>query len=160
MKSLKTIIFVTLLLVQTTIAAAQYTNPMPTAITNTSAQTDDRQTIEQIYRDMCQAMIDKDTATLNRIHADNYVLIHMTGMKQNKQQYLQAIADGTLNYYNAEHDKIDITVEGDKARLTGCSRVTAAVFGGGRHTWKLRLQFSLERINGQWQLTHSQASTY
>lgn len=98
---------------QTTIAAAQYTNPMPTAITNTSAQTDDRQTIEQIYRDMCQAMIDKDTATLNRIHADNYVLVHMTGMKQNKQQY-QAIADGTLNYHNAEHDKIDQSSEFNK----------------------------------------------
>ena len=159
MKSLRIVIFVTLL-AQNTIVAAQNANPMPTTITNTYAQTDDRLTIEQLYRDMCQAMIDKDTATLTRIHADNFVLVHMTGMRQNKQQYIQAIADGTLNYYKAEHDKIDITVEGDKARLTGCSRVTAAVFGGGRHTWKLRLQFSLERTNGQWQLTHSQASTY
>lgn len=122
--------------------------------------TDDTLQIEQLYKRMCQAMIDKDTAALNAMHADNFVLEHMTGMQQTKQQYINAIADGTLNYYHAEHDNIAVALDGDRATLTGRSRVTAAVFGGGRHTWRLRLQFTLLRQDDQWLFTHSKASTY
>jgi ketosteroid isomerase-like protein len=123
-------------------------------------QPDDRHQIEQVYNQLCRAMIAKDTALLNTIHADEYVLYHMTGMKQTKQEYIDAIADGTLNYFSAEHDKLDITVNGDQATLDARSRVAAAVFGGGRHTWRLRCQFTLKRQNGHWLITSSRASTY
>ena len=109
---------------------------------------------------MYQAMVAKDTATLNRVHADDFVLVHMTGMRQSRQQYITAIADGTLNYYSATHEQLDIAVDGDIATLTGRSRVTAAVFGGGRHTWSLQLAFTLRKQNGSWQFTESRASTY
>ena len=120
----------------------------------------DRMQIEQLYSEMYQAMVDKDTATLNRVHADEFVLIHMTGMRQSKQEYIQAIADGTLNYYSAEHEQADIVIDGDHATLTGRSRVTAAVFGGGKNTWRLQLRFQLVRRNGHWQFSESRASTY
>jgi len=120
----------------------------------------ERQQIEQVYRQMYQAMVEKDVETLNALHADNFVLIHMTGMHQNKQEYIQAIANGTLNYYEAAHEDMDITVDGDEATLVGRSRVTAAVFGGGRHTWRLQLHFTLRKTGGRWQFTSSKASTY
>ena len=109
---------------------------------------------------MCQAMIDKDTATLNEIHAPEFVLIHMTGMRQSKQDYVRAIADGTLNYFSATHDSIRIDVDGDQATMVGRSRVEAAVFGGGRHTWPLQLTLHLVRREGRWLLLDSRASTY
>ncbi len=109
---------------------------------------------------MCQAMIDKDTATLNEIHAPEFVLIHMTGMRQSKQDYVRAIADGTLNYFSATHDSIRIDVDGDQATMIGRSRVEAAVFGGGRHTWPLQLALHLVRREGRWLLLDSRASTY
>ena len=124
------------------------------------SQTDDRQQIRQLYETMYQAMVAKDTATLNRVYADEMVLIHMTGMRQSKKQYLDAIADGTLNYYTAVHEQMEVTVEGDRAALTGRSRVTAAVFGGGRHTWPLQLRFRLVKRDGQWLFTEARASTY
>ena len=104
---------------------------------------DDKQSIENLYQEMYQAMVSKDTVTLNRVHADNFVLTHMTGMHQSKQEYIRSIAGGTLNYYSAQHEQMDITVNGDHATLTGRSRVNAAVFGGGRHTWQLQLSFTL-----------------
>ena len=58
---------------------------------------DDKQKIEALYREMYEAMVAKDTATLNRVHADDFVLTHMTGMHQSKQEYIRAIANGTLN---------------------------------------------------------------
>ena len=121
---------------------------------------DDKQQIEQVYRQMYEAMVAKDTATLNRLHADDFVLKHMTGMRQSKQQYIRAIADGTLNYFEAQHEQMDISIDGDRATLTGRSRVTAAVFGGGRHTWQLQLRFTLRKEHGHWLLTSSEASTY
>ena len=116
--------------------------------------------IEALYREMYKAMVEKDTATLNRVHADNFVLTHMTGMHQSKQEYIKAIAGGTLNYYSAEHEQMDIKVDGNHATLTGRSRVNAAVFGGGRHTWRLQLSFELVKHDGRWQFSAASASTY
>ena len=121
---------------------------------------DDKQQLEHVYRLMYEAMVAKDTATLNRLHADDFVMKHMTGMRQSKQQYIRAIADGTLNYFEAQHEQMDIRIDGDRATLTGRSRVSAAVFGGGRHTWRLQLHFTLRKERDHWLLTSSEASTY
>lgn len=116
--------------------------------------------IKELYKTMCIAMIDKDTATLSSIHDDSFMLVHMTGMRQSKQQYIDAIADGTLNYFTVRHDVLEATVKGDSATLLARSQVSAAVFGGGRHSWRLQLHFHLIRRDGQWLFTHCEASTY
>ena len=119
-----------------------------------------KEQIETLYRDMYEAMVAKDTVVLNRVHADDFVLTHMTGMHQSKQEYIRAIAGGTLNYYSADHEQMEIIVSGNHATLTGRSRVTAAVFGGGRHTWHLQLTFQLLKHNDHWLFTQAKASTY
>ena len=120
----------------------------------------DKEQIETLYREMYEAMVRKDTATLNRVHADDFVLTHMTGMHQSKQEYIRAIAGGTLNYYSAEHEQMDIKVSGDRATLRGRSRVNAAVFGGGCHTWRLQLSFQLVKKDDHWLFLSAIASTY
>ena len=131
-----------------------------TIMMTAQSQPTGKQAIETLYRQMYRAMIAKDTTTLSRVHADDFVLVHMTGMRQSKQEYINAIADGTLNYFSVVDESIDISIDGNAATLTGRSRVTAAVFGGGRHTWRLQLRFTLEKRDGQWLLTSSRASTY
>lgn len=121
---------------------------------------DDKGQIIALYHQMYKAMVEKDTATLNRIHAPEFVLVHMTGMRQPKQAYIHAITDGTLNYYTAEHEQMDVSIDNERATLQGRSRVTAAVFGGGRHTWPLQLTFQLMKRDGQWLFTESRATTY
>ena len=96
----------------------------------TQAQTPDKQAIEQLYKQQYRAMIAKDIAALDSILDDSSVLIHMTGARQKKSDYLREIEDGTLNYYSVEDDSIVVTVDGDTATMTGRSRVTAAVYGG------------------------------
>ena len=120
----------------------------------------DREQIRQLYLAMCNAMIAKDTSTLAMVHADDYVLTHMTGARQTKREYLDAIADGTLNYYSAQHDSIDITLDGDSASVIGRSRINAAVYGGGRHTWRLQSHLTLAKRNGLWLIISSTVSTY
>ena len=130
------------------------------ACTMPCKEKEDESQIEALYRVMYKAMMAKDTLTLNRIHADDFVLTHMTGMHQSKQEYIRAIAGGTLNYYSAEHEQMNIKVDGDRATLTGRSRVNAAVFGGGRLTWRLQLHFDLVKEDGKWRFAEARASTY
>lgn len=138
----------------------QKPNSTATAPISNSDTMTDRQQIEALYSEMYRAMVEKDTTTLQRVLADEFVLVHMTGMRQPKKEYIAAIVDGTLNYYSASHEKMDIHIDGNHATLTGRSRVTAAVFGGGKNTWRLQLTFKLVRRNGRWQFTESRASTY
>lgn len=120
----------------------------------------DEQMIKNLYEEMYSAMISKNKFVLEHIHDDSFVLIHMTGMRQTKKVYISSIMDGTLNYYSAQHEDMQVKVTGDTARLIGQSRVNAAVFGGGRHTWRLQLEFQLIKRNDDWYFTMAAASTY
>jgi len=120
----------------------------------------DKEQIIQLYKEMYTAMVNKDRAELERVHDDSFVLVHMTGMRQPKEVYISSIMDGTLNYYSASHEDMQVEINGDTAVLTGRSKVTAAVFGGGKHTWRLQLRFQLVKKNGQWRFALASASTY
>ena len=120
----------------------------------------DKEQIIQLYKEMYTAMVNKDRAELERVHDDSFVLVHMTGMRQPKEVYISSIMDGTLNYYSASHEDMQVEVKGDTAVLIGRSRVNAAVFGGGKHTWRLQLRFQLVKKNGEWRFALASASTY
>ena len=120
----------------------------------------DKEQIIQLYKEMYTAMVNKDKAELERVHDDSFVLVHMTGMRQPKEVYISSIMDGTLNYYSAEHEDMQADVNGDTAVLIGKSKVTAAVFGGGKHTWRLQLRFQLVKKNSEWRFALASASTY
>ena len=46
-----------------------------------------------------QALIDKDAEKLDEILTEKYELVHMSGKRQTKQEFISEIMDGTLNYY-------------------------------------------------------------
>ena len=121
---------------------------------------DDAEWIRELYRRYWQYMIEKNADGLRRLMTDDYTLLHMTGLKQSVEQFLKGLLDGTFIYYSAEHDSIEVTVSGDHASLIGKSRVLAAVYGGGKHSWRLRGDFSLRKEEGRWKLSSSRASTY
>ena len=121
---------------------------------------DDREWIRDLYRRYWQYMIDKDADGLCRLMADDYVLMHMTGVRQSREEFLSGLRDGTFHYYSAEHDSIEVMLSGNTARMIGKSRVTAAVYGGSKCSWRLRGDFTLRKENGVWKLTSSRASTY
>ncbi len=122
--------------------------------------TDDRERIEAMYRDYWRCMIEKDTAGLRSMMAEDYCLQHMTGVTQPAEVFLRGLTDGTFNYYAAEHESIEVRLRGDQADMVGKSRVLAAVYGGGKHQWRLRGDFTLRKEQGEWKFTRSEASTY
>ena len=121
---------------------------------------DDAEWIRELYREYWRCMIAKDANGLRSMMTDDYILLHMTGTKQSAEVFLKGLLDGTFNYYSAEHDSIEVTVAGDRASMIGRSRVLAAVYGGGKHSWRLRGDFTLRKEEGRWKLSSSSASTY
>jgi ketosteroid isomerase-like protein len=105
-------------------------------------------------------MIAKNEASLRGMMSDDYYLMHMTGVHQSADDFISGLMGGTFNYYSADHDDIQVSIDGDTATMVGKSRVLAAVYGGGRHRWRLRGDFTLRKENGKWKLTSSKASTY
>ena len=120
----------------------------------------DEQLIRDVYIKMYEGMIAKDEAALREALDAGFVLVHMTGMRQSREEFINAVLDGTLNYYSAEHENMPVKINGDTAVLTGQSNVAAAVFGGGRSNWRLQQKCSLKKIDGLWKITRSVASTY
>lgn len=121
---------------------------------------DDRKLLTECYNKMYQGIVQKNKTLLDKVLDDSFVLLHMTGMSQSKGQYIEAIVNGTLNYYSEQTDGIDITISNETARLIGKSSVSAAVFGGGKHTWRLQLTIKAIKRDGQWYFTGAKASTY
>lgn len=115
---------------------------------------------EKLYVEMYRAMISKDITKLNQILDDSLKLIHITGMVQDKTEFLNSIANGTLNYFSCEETKIKINHSNKDVRLTGKSKVEAAVFGGSKHQWKLCLCLYIRKENNIPKVYRIEASTY
>lgn len=116
--------------------------------------------IEDCYRALYEGMINKNCDILTWILDDTFILIHMTGMKQSKKSFIEAVSNGTLNYYAADHQGIGIKSQGDSVELIGKSLVEAAVFGGNKNIWRLQLTLKMIQKDDAWKITEAKASTY
>ena len=121
---------------------------------------DEVEHIRNLYRRYWNCMIAKDINGLRSLFADDYYLLHMTGVRQSADVFLKGLKDGTFNYYSATHDYIDVVITEDQAEITGRSRVIAAVYGGRKSSWRLQGKFKLRKEQGAWKFTSSVASTY
>lgn len=120
----------------------------------------DAQIIHAMYHSMYRFMIERDVVRLAELLDDSFVLVHMTGRRQGKQEFLQCVADGTLAYYDEVEESCPVHVEGDSAQLVGESLVEASPFGARRSTWRLRQEIDLTRRDGCWFMTRAVASMY
>ncbi len=121
---------------------------------------DEEGKITELYKDYWNYMIEKNIEGLRGLMSSDYYLYHMTGVRQSVDEFLKGLDNGTFNYYSAEHDDIIVKVYGDEATMIGKSRVVAAVYGGGKGSWRLQGDFTLRKENENWKFTSSRASTY
>lgn len=121
---------------------------------------EDRESVKELYIKLCDASINKDKDTLNEILADDYVLIHMTGKRQLKKDYINSVLSGELKYYETVHESIEVNINGDKATIIGKAKTLASPFGFGKSWWRLRQDVLLEKVNDTWIIKQSKASSY
>ena len=83
-------------------------------------------------------MLERDTALLDELLADDYTLTHMTGYVQPKSEWLAQIDSGQMRYHSARPHHVAVEVDGDAAVLVDQDVVDATI-GGSRGTWNLQL---------------------
>ena len=120
----------------------------------------DKELVRKLYIDLCEASINKDLIKLGEILSDDYVLVHMTGMKQTKEDYLDSVKSGELSYFESKHESIDVNVNGDDATIIGKTKTLASQFGASKSWWNLRQDLKAKKIDGKWILMYSKASSY
>ena len=120
----------------------------------------DEEIIKELYTKLCDASITKDISILEEILADDYILIHMTGKNQTKQEYINSVKNGELKYYESIHESIEMNIDGDEATLVGKTKTLASPFGFGKAWWNLRQDILFKKENDKWIIKKSKASSY
>jgi len=120
----------------------------------------DEEIIKDLYIALSTASIEKDLKKLDDILADDYALIHMTGLNQTKQDYINSVKNSELEYYDAIHEDIKISINGDEAHVIGKTKTLASPFGMTKSWWKLKQDIVMKKVDGKWLIKSSKASTY
>lgn len=81
-------------------------------------------------------------------------------MHQSKEDYIASVRNEELKYYESKHESIDITIEGNKAKVIGKTKTLASPFGYTKSWWNLKQEIDLEKTNNKWLIKKSIASTY
>lgn len=122
---------------------------------STSTDTDNdmekaREEILQYLSEWCTAMVDADTEKLGSMMADDIILRHITGQTQTKQEWLDEVASGSMDYHEIEQRDVNINfINSETADVSFTSVITATIWGS-YGIWTLHNTMRLARINGRW----------
>jgi hypothetical protein len=111
---------------------------------------ENKQEVLDIFVEFQEAMIEKNSNKLNELIDDNYILTHMSGKQQSKQEYIAEIMDGTLNYYHSTIHEPIISIEDEKySRLKANVELDAKVYGM-KGSWTLKTNIMFEKQSNRW----------
>lgn len=125
---------------------------MNVSVNNKKELTVEQEKVLNRFIEFQKAMIVKDSKKLNEIMQDNYTLTHMSGKTQTKQEYINEILDGTLNYYESNINNIKIIIEENNALIKADITLNAKVCGI-KGTWTLHSEQTMKKINEKWYLS-------
>ena len=121
-------------------------------VVNKRKLTEVEEEVLERFMEFQKAMIEKDPEMLNEILDDDYTLTHMSGKTQTKQEYIDEIMDGTLNYYKSTIDDPKITVIGQTRATFNADVTLDAKVYGIKGTWTLHSIQTMEKIDDDWHI--------
>ena len=114
----------------------------------------------RVLETMLDAMVRRDAAALREVMADDMVLVHMTGLRQSREEFIAEVLDGTLRYRSCRMVDAQVQVTGRNATARVLTDTEAAVYGGGFRRWRLSMDSELRLEDGGWRMVRSVAGTY
>ena len=110
-------------------------------------------------RTRLRALVDADIEVARALHAEDFQLITPGGSVLSREQYLDGIASGYLNYRVWEPDsEIDVRLYDEVALIRYRSRLHMSLDGAAgelRHVWHTD---DYEKRDGRWQIVWSHAT--
>ena len=103
----------------------------------------------------CQAMTEADTDTMRELVSEDMVFVHMSGMRQTREEYFADVANGRLRYCTIGIENPVVQVEGGKACVTYTSVLNANAYGA-RGIFHMKGTHRFELRGGKWMLVNAQ----
>jgi len=111
---------------------------------------DPKAALEQMEKDRAQAVVKKDTATLEKMTADDYQLIDANGKMRGKADTMEAIKSGAISLQSNDVDDLKVQVYGNTAVVTGRSNPKGTI-DGKDVSGPIRFTRVYVKRNGNWQ---------
>jgi Domain of unknown function (DUF4440) len=111
------------------------------------------------YETQRRAMVAGDADALAALLAEDFTLVHMTGYRQPKDEWLADVRSGAMAYHAMED--VDVSVDASSAVpvLTARTRTEATIWGASG-TWPLQLRISFAHEGSAWVAVGTVASTW
>ena len=126
---------------------------------NTETATGIRDAVLANYAAQCQAMVAGDADALGALLAEDFTLVHMTGYRQPKAEWLADVRSGQMTYHSVADVEVTVDVSGGSPVLHARTRTEATIWGG-HGVWPLRLRITYRQQGGAWVAAGSVASTW
>lgn len=109
----------------------------------------------ELERARATALSQADMDTLERLHADDFVLVNPFGGVVSRRDFLRAISSGELKFLGADQNYVEARVYGDSAVLRQRLTLQVENFGERLPTMHLWEMLVYELRDGQWQAVWS-----
>ena len=115
--------------------------------------------VEQVERQRLTALVDVRLDVLQRRHASEFEIVPPPGLPLTRDEYLDLIGSGDLDYLVFEPvSPITVRVHGDAATLWYRSKIDIVAAGLGRFTHEAWHLYLYEHRGGTWQVVREQAT--
>jgi ketosteroid isomerase-like protein len=121
----------------------------------------DRTGILNVMSAYHDAMVAADIAALVRMLDPRFILVHITGYVQSRNDWFEAMAQKNFDYHSiqVEPGAIALQLNGDKATLSARG-IFYATINGADHPWRLQFSLQLEKSGPVWKIRDARYSTF
>lgn len=117
--------------------------------------------LTDLYTDAWMAMASGNSDRFDACFTEDFVIVHMTGKRQTRDEFYKSILDGTLRYYSERIHKMNITFTDDThADVIGHSLVGASIHDTGLRTWCLLMSFKARKEGNKWRFCYCEVGTW
>ena len=102
------------------------------------------------FKDFLDSIISKDKSSMEAYLAPSFILVHMSGKKEPKNEFISDIMNGVLNYFGSKIINTTIEVNNNSAKMVADVNLDAKGYGM-KGNWTLHSKNYFEKINNKWQ---------
>ncbi len=113
----------------------------------------------KLEEQFAEAIIKNDPGAIERLVADDWIIINADGGIIDKERFLGVIKSGTLTHEMMESDNMRVRVYGDSAVVTALTRTKGKFMGQEFSTHERATDFFV-RFNGQWRCVLTQLTGF
>ena len=113
----------------------------------------------KLEAEFAEAIIKNDPGAIERLVADEWIIVNTDGGIVDKERFLEVIKSGTLTHEMMESDNMRVRVYRDSAVVTALTR-TKGKFMGQEFSTEERATDFFVRLDGRWRCVMTQLTRF